>query len=791
LNHQKEIMGRFLVLRPVSLAIFIIIIFLAPAVSSRAQTASFLLDAFDPAGTAGNNYSAGQITNVWVNWFGDAFQSATWDGTSDAGGNPDSGSLKITAVFDGSGSIPNQFEVYDGFNGITPPLNGLLYTNFQCDVRFAPGSATVMANGTNIFGHLEFGTATAGYGQDYFGSIDVPASNTNWVHVSIPLNASTDTNLLNIGDILIHVYGPYYSPGLSGTTILWVDNIKFYGSPPVPTNCVVDWNDVHQRIDGFGASSAWNGSWTAAQADMFFSTNTGIGLSLLRSRIAPDGTTVETGIMQMAQARGARVWSTPWSPPAIYKNTNSVNGGSFVSSPANYQGYASQLAGYIASMKTNGINLYAVSIQNEPDYSATYESCLWSAQQFHDFIPYLAAALTNDGVASTRILFPEDSNWNFDLATTAMNDPVTAASVGVLAAHNYGYSVAPVNDYGKALWETEVSTFDTYDGSISNALYWAGQIHAFLTVAQVNAWHYWWLISANPDNEGLTDQSGNPAKRMYVLGNYSRFVRPDYYRIGVSNNSLNVLISAYKDPASGNFAIVAANPYPGDLAQTFTFTNFTAASVTPWITSASASLASNAPVNVSNASFIYTLPAMSVVTFVGRHPDQPPALSPVPDQTINPGITLTLTNLAAEPNVPPLGLTFSLLQAPANATLAQINATNAVFTWRPGVGQAGTTNQVQVMVSDNGSPVLSATNQFNVTVNPLAPSGFSSLAFSRQQVSLVVTGAFGPDYELLVSTNLLDWQLLSTAPSPPPPVTFIDTNSSARPAGFYRIQLVP
>jgi len=53
----------------------------------------------------------------------------------------------------------------------------------------------------------------------------------------------------------------------------------------------------------------------------------------------------------------------------------------------------------------------------------------------------------------------------------------------------------PVNHYGKPLWETEVSTFDSYDGSISNALYWAGQIHDFLTVDQVNAWHFWWLMA--------------------------------------------------------------------------------------------------------------------------------------------------------------------------------------------------------------------------------------------------------------------------------------------------------
>jgi glucuronoarabinoxylan endo-1,4-beta-xylanase len=183
-----------------------------------------------------------------------------------------------------------------------------------------------------------------------------------------------------------------------------------------------------------------------------------------------------------------------------------------------------------------------------------------------------------------------------------------------------------VNTGGKPLWETEVSTFDSYDGSMANGLYWAGQIHSFLTYAQVNAWHFWWLIPTGADNEGLTDQSGKPAKRMYVLGNYSRFVRPGYYRIGVSNNAATS-ISAYKDPNSGSFAIVAINGNNTDLVQIFDLAGFTATNVTPWITSGSLSLVSQSVVNVTNATFVYDLPAMSVVTFAGKASPGIPALA--------------------------------------------------------------------------------------------------------------------------------------------------------------------
>src|SRR5215831_12035423 len=60
--------------------------------------------------------------------------------------------------------------------------------------------------------------------------------------------------------------------------------------PAFAQTCTVDWNDVHQRIDGFGASCAFSGrTWSLATATTFFSTNSGLGLSLLRNQIQPGG----------------------------------------------------------------------------------------------------------------------------------------------------------------------------------------------------------------------------------------------------------------------------------------------------------------------------------------------------------------------------------------------------------------------------------------------------------------------------------------------------------------------
>jgi hypothetical protein len=479
--------------------------------------------------------------------------------------------------------------------------------------------------------------------------------------------------------------------------------------------------------------------------------------------------------------------------------TNALDGGSYLGFGNNITNlnYASQLANYVVSMKNQGINLYGLSIQNEPDANVTtYEACQWTNTQFHDFVTNLYAALVAKGVGSTKIIIAESQNWTDpkNLAGPAMTDPAVAADVGVIANHNYvgnngvgDQSVpAAIPSYGKALWETEVALLSGNDPSIANGVYFAKRVHLYMTQAQANAYHYWWLVATG--NEGLLDTSAGPAKRLFTVGQFSRFVRPNFYRITATSTQPSAWISAYKDSASPAFAIVAINTNAAtDIIETLSLTNFTAASVTPWITSSGLSLAPQTAVNVTNGTFTYTLPAMSVVTFVGQG-STPPTIGPVPDQTVNPGVTLLVTNTASASDVPPQTLTFSNANTfPAGAT---VNPTSGVFSWRPLISQANTTNAIQIQVTDSGQN-LSATNSFNVIVNPISQPMVSSIATNGGAIDLIVNGPSGPDYTLLTSTNMIDWQTVTTVSSPTPPVTLEDTNYPSGPMRFYRIQLGP
>jgi hypothetical protein len=237
------------------------------------------------------------------------------------------------------------------------------------------------------------------------------------------------------------------------------------------------------------------------------------------------------------------------------------------------------------------------------------------------------------------------------------------------------------------------------------------------------------------------------------------------------------------------FAIVVINTNAAtEVIQIFNLVHFTAASVTPWITSGTLSLAPQPAVNLTNSSFTYTVPAMSVMTFVGRG-NTPPMIAPVSSQTVNPGATLLVTNTASDSDLPAQTLAFSAANTlPANA---MINSSNGIFSWRPLVSQTNTTNLIQIVVTDSGQPNVSATNSFNVIVNPISPPIVNSISVNSGEIDLLVNGPSGPDYMLLTSTNLTDWQSVLTVPSPTPPVILADTNYPNGPVRFYRVQLGP
>lgn len=160
----------------------------------------------------------------------------------------------------------------------------------------------------------------------------------------------------------------------------------------------------------------------------------------------------------------------------------------------------------------------------------------------------------------------------------------------------------------------------------------------------------------------------------------------------------------------------------------------------------------------------------------------------IPNATLNPGVTLTVTNTATDPNQPPLPLTFSILSGPTNAA---INSVSGLFTWRPTLAQANTTNLITLIVTNNASPSLAATQAFTARVNAITNPSLASVQWTNGQFTVQVAGMAGPDYYIDASSNLTAWQTLYTNPSAAVPFTWTDPQATNIPTRFYRVRLGP
>ena len=435
-------------------------------------------------------------------------------------------------------------------------------------------------------------------------------------------------------------------------------------------SATVNWSNVHQQIDGFGASDAFQGqSMSSANQSFFFGNGSGqLGLSILRVEVSSNsgsapgdcssvGTScagVYVSDMKAAVANGARVYASPWSPPAQYTTNGSVNcqsgGGNGALSSSSYGAYATWLSNFVQSVGAQGVNLYAISVQNEPDMCMTYDSALWTGSQIDTFVKSnLGPTFAAQGL-STLIFAPEASSYSstVNLGSTCAGDSSCNQYVGGVNWHEYGTSFNSTssigaNPYpsawptGKKYWETEASCGNGFGPSfceqgfntdINDALNWASIVDQRIAVDGATAWLYWWLVEGSPsDDESLSDGGSNIAKRAYMLGQYSKFVRPGYYRIDATHQpQQGVSVSAYNDAGSNTLVIIATNYNSSSVSQQFSVSNAPSfSSMTPTTTSASLSLAAQSSVNLSNNSFTYTLPANSITTFVGKSAAGPSA----------------------------------------------------------------------------------------------------------------------------------------------------------------------
>ena len=419
----------------------------------------------------------------------------------------------------------------------------------------------------------------------------------------------------------------------------------------------VDYTNQRQTVEGFGASVTWvandlDAFSPAKQSQilelLYDTTKPGAGLSWVRvgSFLCDYNPSpgvfdwnfwgIQSGMRWLQRVNTSygvnKYVVSTWSPPAWMKDNNSCINGGHVRSQF-YPDLAALKIQWLQNAKAQlGFEAQVESVQNEPDHRAGYDSCEWTTTEMNTFvINHLKPALTSSGLIS-KLMAPEvsfysnfDNAWGFPL----LNDANMRAAVNIVATHGYGRtdnfatSCASCTQYNKPIWQTEDSNLDgRYNGSIDEGMTWSTDIFKAMNSGRFSAWFYWWVMTLQNDNQGLlnvnpsTDSVQIP-KRLYVVGQFSRFIRPGSVMLSSTSSDATLQVTAVR-PATGNVAIVLANT--GKTSHTVTV-NLTGtnppASVTPHRTSATENQAPLSPINISAGAFTITIPAKSIVTVVG------------------------------------------------------------------------------------------------------------------------------------------------------------------------------
>jgi len=157
-------------------------------------------------------------------------------------------------------------------------------------------------------------------------------------------------------------------------------------------------------------------------------------------------------------------------------------------------------------------------------------------------------------------------------------------------------------------------------------------------------------------------------------------------------------------------------------------------------------------ISVSVGNGVYSITNTFTIIVVGTNLPPVFVLTNIPNQVVIPPGALNLTNAATNPNLPNYPLTYTLLNAPANAAID----VNGDITWLPALAQAGTNYLFTTVVTDTNpwainAKSLSATNSFYVYVPTPLPGGEPGLPLTN----VVAPGGVNW-FAVAVPTNAID-----------------------------------
>ncbi len=479
----------------------------------------------------------------------------------------------------------------------------------------------------------------------------------------------------------------------------------------------IDTGRRYQRIENFGASGAWSidpigKEWSEANkntlADLLFSREKGIGLSLWRFNIGAGGALTDRlwdpwrgaevfkasedadydwskhagqqWFLRAAKRRGVeRFLACVYSPPVwMTKNGHAhcdKHSGSTNLKPG-YEGrFARFLVDVLEHFAKEGLSFHYISPVNEPnwEWEGGQEGCRYNNEDLKRVIHALHDEIRSRKLA-TEIVVPEagelisllddecyrrwahiedakaaythgnrSRGWGMygQYIRDLLGDTEIRRKVGNrICAHSYwtDSNLHQLKDLRRVVrenidhyapnaqyWQTEYCVMEhRRDLGMDTALRVARVIHYDLTAANASAWHWWLAVSPYDYKDGLiyTDyrrigqQNILPSKTLWVLGNFSRFIRPGAIRVYTEPSEVEgkVLISAYIQARSPRFVCVVVN-VDNKITELQLNMDRKPDKLTTFVTSAEHDLAR---LQIVKSSEEITVPPRSVLTLVGE-----------------------------------------------------------------------------------------------------------------------------------------------------------------------------
>ncbi len=386
----------------------------------------------------------------------------------------------------------------------------------------------------------------------------------------------------------------------------------------------IDMDSTRQLIRGFGGIQipAWTGTeLTDDMSEKAFGNDPGeIGLTILRLRIDPDSNQFsrELPMALHAVGKGAIVFASPWNPPAEML----VSGSALRKLREDaYDDYVEHLNKYNTYMADNGVSLYAISVQNEPDYGDDWTR--WTAAEMIKFLE------ENGQDIETRVLAPESFQFRRPYTDSILNDSEASANLDIVGGHIYGgglFDYPLAREQGKEVWMTEHYTSSDRSANLWPDALLVGSEITNCMQANFNA-YVWWYIRRF---YGFITDDGSISKRGYVMSQFSKFVRPGAVRIDATPDvAPGIDATAFKTDST--LVIVVVNSNDSEVSLDFTIeNNIGIDTLTQFTTSETKNVVNDGGISITGNTFSAIVDAYSITTFTsydgngGKYNNVPP-----------------------------------------------------------------------------------------------------------------------------------------------------------------------